>query len=313
MIRSRLFGPLVLIVALSLLFGVSRVLHQRAREGMAPPRLEKREVIRFDPTKSSDPILLGVAVSPRGAVGMLDSKSGSVRVFSATGTFLYQTPVELPGGGRLLKPMSIAFGADETLYLLDTGNQRVVRFAADGSLGILGGPGVFNGQFTLPTDIAVVDGGLYVIDAALCRVSRFAPDGTFQVKVGRRGTGPGAFGVPTTLACDGDSGLLVLDSKQRIVSRFDASLGFLNRRRISAIEADFPIDRIACAGEGLSFFLSRKRQEIAVFYQEIPVDLLTPKKLGLGDALITDMAGQGNSLYLLDGKGRSVSRFEIAN
>lgn len=302
----------LLVVAL---FQVSRFLVLRAQPPFPPPALALRGSVRFDSSRVKEPTLLAVAVSPAGRIGMLDSRSGVAQVFSPSGAFLYQTPAQVPGAGRLRRPLGLSFGEEEELYLADTGNQRVVRFGQDGLIRILGTPGIFNGQFVLPTSLAWLDGRLVVLDSALCRIQQFDGAGTLVGKAGRKGAAPGAFLLPTFLARDPDDNLWVLDRRGGTLSQFDLLLNFLEQRRIAfrgeAPGGTFTPSRVAFAGDGLMFFLSRERQEIVVFYRNTAIEVLTPAKLGLESAWWTDLVGQGNSLYLLDGKNHQVDILEL--
>ena len=315
---------LVLMAILTTLFHVSRFLLIRAVPPFPTPKLVWRQTIRFATDRIEAPTLLACAVSPQGKIAMLDSTSGSVQVFAPDGTFLFQTPAELPTAGSLRKPLAVTFGDSEEIFVADTGNQRIVQFAPDGTMRILGRPGVFNGQFVLPTSMAVFDGHLYVLDSGLCRIQQFNSRGVYQARSGGKGKLPGMFLAPTALVGDGQGNLFVIDPRSSTLSRFDFLLQFNGRRRISTprqvahqpasatASGDFSVARAAFAGEGLSFFLSRRTQEILMFFHNTAVGVLAPGPLGLENVIWTDMTGKDNFLYLLDGKNRKVDVFEIA-
>jgi DNA-binding beta-propeller fold protein YncE len=138
------------------------------------------------------------------------------------------------GAGQLNSPNGIAIGADGSLYVSDTGNDRISKFTASGSfikawgwdvrpgnvatdfetcttatgckVGTAGGGA---GQFNAPADIAIdFAGNLHVADFQNDRIDKFKPSGSF---VGARGfdTIPGGFAgleMCTTSCQAGDSG-----------------------------------------------------------------------------------------------------------
>ncbi|HNV72427.1 MAG TPA: NHL repeat-containing protein, partial [Candidatus Ozemobacteraceae bacterium] len=255
--------------------------------------------------------LLSMAVSPQGDIGLLDSSSGRVHVLSATGTLRFSTPAELPGVEPLLKPQGLAFGDDGEIFVADTGNQRVVQFTPRGEVRLLGQAGIFSGQFTLPTALVWSDGYLYVLDSALCRVNLFAPDGTFVASTGGRGTHPGRFRLPTSLAIDETGQLLVIDSLLPGVTRFDSQLTLLQASRLETGTSGFPLSRAAVVGNGLTFYLSKQRQELLVFFENTFIALLQPSSLNLADVFWTDICARENRLYLLDARRARVDLFEL--
>lgn len=68
---------------------------------------------------------------------------------------------------------------DGAIYVLDQGNQRVVRFDADGrAQGLIGRPGHGPGEFQWPQMVSVTGGRIYLYSPRLARVSVFDLEGT---------------------------------------------------------------------------------------------------------------------------------------
>ena len=109
----------------------------------------------------------------------------------------------------------------------DGKGQQVFKYDRDlrlimtlGKAGIAGeGPDTFNG----PTDVAVApNGDVFVADGHFnARIVKFSKDGTFLKTWGRKGTGPGEFDVPHTMAFDSRGRLLVGDRSNKRIQIFD--------------------------------------------------------------------------------------------
>ena len=113
---------------------------------------------------------------------------------AAAGPFsLAQRPGPGDAEGQFDRPIGVAAGADGTIYVVDSGNGRVQRFAADDAgsfLGAWGGPG---SELELaqpagglgPTGIAVgADGLVWVADTWNHRVVGLDPEGQVAVQLG---------------------------------------------------------------------------------------------------------------------------------
>jgi hypothetical protein len=110
------------------------------------------------------------------------------------------------------------FKYDRTLHLLMT----------LGKAGVTGdGPDTFNG----PTDVAVAQNGdVFVADGHFnSRIVKFSKDGTFIKTWGKKGTGPGEFDVPHTMAFDSRGRLFVGDRSNKRIQIFDQDGTFLEQ------------------------------------------------------------------------------------
>lgn len=125
----------------------------------------------------------GVAVDPAGQIFVADTWNGRVQVFDQEGKFLRKWGVfnttngELGDAYILFGPRGLAVDPQGNLLLTDTGNKRIIRYAADGTLlQQIGGGGVIGGRFEEPVGLAVApDGNVYVADAWNKRVQKLSP------------------------------------------------------------------------------------------------------------------------------------------
>src|SRR5688500_13271934 len=96
-------------------------------------------------------------------------------------------------------------------------------------LGTKGTAGASRSTFNLPTDIAFApNGDLYVTDGyGAARVVKFSRDGKFLLEWGKRGTGPGEFGLPHNLVVDDQGRVYVTDRDNQRIQVFDANGKYL--------------------------------------------------------------------------------------
>jgi YD repeat-containing protein len=191
----------------------------------------------------------GLALGPDGSIYIVEINFPSVRrvgpdgiittVASVVGAFGFEGDGGPATAARFNRPRSIAVGPDSSLYIADTGNNRIrwvgpngiiKTVAGNGSPGFSGDGGLATqAQLNSPFGVALgPDGSLYVADTANQRIRRVAPDGiiTTVAGTGIQGFsgdgGPAAqaqLNVPTSVAVQRDGTLYVVDAgNQRIRS-----------------------------------------------------------------------------------------------
>jgi sugar lactone lactonase YvrE len=113
------------------------------------------------------------------------------------------------------------------LWLTDAGRHRVIKATVDGEILLeLGTPDVKGDDertFNAPTDLAFgADGSIYVSDGyGNNRVVQLDPDGGFIRSWGRRGSGPGEFDTPHSVAVAPDGRVMVSDRHNHRIQIFD--------------------------------------------------------------------------------------------
>ncbi|MGH2964769.1 MAG: 6-bladed beta-propeller [Solirubrobacterales bacterium] len=122
----------------------------------------------------------------------------------------------------------IATGPDGSVYVADTGNQRIEKFSSTGIFSTKWGKvGIGNGQFNGPTSVATNSAGnVYVVDTYNDRIQKFSSSGTFIAKWGSSGSGNGQFNSPKGIAVDSSGNVYVADSTGRI-QKFTSSGNFV--------------------------------------------------------------------------------------
>lgn len=109
-----------------------------------------------------------------------------VLVFDAAGNRIGSIGEPGSAPGQTTQPVDVATDAEGNVYVVDTGNYRVEKFAPDGThLMSLGERGSRSGQFSAPRTIAVDgDGRIYVGMGDDFLIQRFSPSGEYLDAIG---------------------------------------------------------------------------------------------------------------------------------
>ena len=113
--------------------------------------------------------------------------------------------------GTFDRPTNLAVDGDSNLYVVDTFNNRIQVFDADGQfVRIFGRQGNIAGTFMRPKGIAIdADSHVYVVDAEFNNVQVFDSDGRVLMFFGDRGTMPGRFTLASGIAVDQNNRVVV--------------------------------------------------------------------------------------------------------
>jgi sugar lactone lactonase YvrE len=122
-----------------------------------------------------------VAVDDQGFIYVADTWNHRIQKFDANFTFVAswgQPGAQNPGPLDLFGPRDIVVAADGTLWVTDTGNQRLLHFSNSGeSLGVYGAGGSEPGQFQEPVGLSRdAAGSLLVADAWNGRVQKLTAE-----------------------------------------------------------------------------------------------------------------------------------------
>jgi DNA-binding beta-propeller fold protein YncE len=173
----------------------------------------------------------GIAVNSKGELFVADSKNHRIQRFSAKnwqfesefggygnvgGGDAKKLAATLPG--KLNEPNGIAIGADDTIYVADTWNERIQVFNKNGTQKMAFAA---DDGFWGPREVGVdANGFIYVADTGKHRVIKFDPKGQkirtwcgVDPKTGAPvpGSKPGEFNEPIGLAVDASGNLYVAD------------------------------------------------------------------------------------------------------
>lgn len=129
----------------------------------------------------------------------------------------------LPGGGSqrraMLLPSGVSVGPRDLIWVADTGNDRVLAWAPDGTpFQVVG-----EGTLSAPMDVAVAaDGSIFVADTGNDRIAHFDEDGNLLGSIGA-----GDVIGPRGVAVDADGHVFASDSGTWRVREYDAGDGSL--------------------------------------------------------------------------------------
>jgi DNA-binding beta-propeller fold protein YncE len=166
------------------------------------------------PTVLPDPV--AVAFDSAGNGFVLDSRRSTIVVFDrASATTTRRIGTEGSGPAQLLSPQALAIDDSGNIAVADTGNDRVARFAADGS---------YLGSFptdAAPRGIAVTPDGakLYVADSRN-HITVYDGGGTQLDQFGGTGSKLGKLNAPAQISLDQGGNLWVADRGNNRIQEF---------------------------------------------------------------------------------------------
>ena len=117
-----------------------------------------------------------VAVSPDGGtISVSDSGNNRIQQFSAAdGSFIATFGTNGSAVGLFSTPKGLTYDANGILYIMDSGNSRIVEAQFSGVIGVAGTSGTDLGQFDAPIGVSVGKRGVYVADTGNDRIEQFS-------------------------------------------------------------------------------------------------------------------------------------------
>jgi streptogramin lyase len=130
--------------------------------------------------------------------------------------------------GKLKAPWGVVVNAEGKLLVVDSANNRVEKFGAEGAfVSSFGEAGSGNGQLKEPQGIALdAAGHVWVADTGNNRIEEFSSAGAFMTTVGSLGSESGKFKAPSALAFDSKGNMWVADTGNSRVEKFDKEAKF---------------------------------------------------------------------------------------
>jgi sugar lactone lactonase YvrE len=182
-----------------------------------------------------------LAIDPNGNVYIADSFGSrivEINLSDPIGTFISFGKLGKVGyrgadKGRFHNPFGVALDSSKNLYVTDTSNSRIVRFALNdfaGSFTSFGTEGSDDGQFYNPEGLTVdSSGNIYVADTENSRIIRFKPSNfaTTFTSFGTYGSSNGEFSRPRGVVLDSKGNVYVADTSNDRIVRFNPD-NFLN-------------------------------------------------------------------------------------
>jgi len=174
----------------------------------------------------------GVAVNSKGHVYVFHRGSRRpLMEFDASGKFVRSLADDL-----FVTPHMIRVDRDDNLWTTDVGSHLVLKLDPQGrvllAFGRMKQPGDDVAHFNQPTDVAFDGAGnVYIADGyGNSRVLKFDRAGKFMLGWGMKGSGPGQFDLPHTIAVDGDL-VYVGDRENARIQIFDTNGRFVKEWR----------------------------------------------------------------------------------
>ena len=164
-----------------------------------------------------------VATNPAGTevyVFHRGKKADPLIVFDNKGKYLRSW-----GKGMFGNPHGLRVDRDGFVWITDNGDHQVMKFTKEGkllmTLGIKGKAGTDSKTFNRPTDVAFAkNGDFYVSDGyGNSRVVKFSKDGKYLLDWGKKGTKPGEFNTPHSVALDSKGTVYAFSDREITASR----------------------------------------------------------------------------------------------
>ncbi|HLG96392.1 MAG TPA: peptidyl-alpha-hydroxyglycine alpha-amidating lyase family protein [Bryobacteraceae bacterium] len=219
--RSTLRIPILLTALAAASLAQPNPYHEVEHWAALPAGMQWGQVISVDPL-------------PGGNILAFQRAEPPLLVFDRSGKL-----VKSFGDGMFIQPHGLTVDKQGFIWATDAAarngkGEQVFKFSPDGkvlmTLGTAGVAGESETAFNGPTDVAIApNGDIFVSDGHVNnRVMKFSKDGKFIKAWGKKGSGPGEFNVPHTLAFDSRGRLFVGDRSNSRIQIFDQDGNYLD-------------------------------------------------------------------------------------
>jgi DNA-binding beta-propeller fold protein YncE len=176
----------------------------------------------------------GLGIDPQGNIWVSDADNDRFQILAQDGAFveMWGTPGDGEGEFEFYSSHTdfatsygdVAFDTAGNIYVIDTGNFRVQKFAPDRTFLLAwGSEGEGDGQFLAAGSIAVGgDGTVYVADETRNDVQKFDGEGRWLGAIGSEGEDAGQFRYPAGVAVDAGGDIWVADFGNNRIQRLSA-------------------------------------------------------------------------------------------
>jgi len=156
-----------------------------------------------------------------------------IRAFDGNGRFLRAW-----GQGLFTMPHFLRTDPHGNIWATDVGAHQIFKFSAEGKLLMTLGKKGINGDnesrdaLNGPADVVIApDGSIFIADgqSSNTRVVKYSKDGTFVKYWGGKGTDPGKFDVPHSIAMDSTGRVYVADRRNKRIQIFDQDGQYLDQ------------------------------------------------------------------------------------
>ena len=174
----------------------------------------------------------GVAVNSKGNIYVFHRGKHPLMEFDPSGKFIRSIADDL-----FVTAHAVRVDAEDNIWTVDVGAHVVLKLSPEGrvllALGRMRMPGDDVLHFNQPTDVAFDrDGNFYVTDGeGNSRVLKFNKYGNVLLGWGMKGSGPGQFDLPHSIAIDGDL-VYVGDRENARIQIFDRNGRFLREWKL---------------------------------------------------------------------------------
>ena len=228
--------------------------------------------------------------------------------------------MEGTGDGEFSNPAGVAVASDGSVYVADSGNNRIQMFTSEGVfVSQWGTYGSGDGEFTSPVGVSVAsDGSVYVVDSYNDRIQKFTSEGVFVSKWGTNGSGDGEFDYPNGVAVASDGSVYVADRGNNRIQKFTSEGVFVSQWGTYGSgdgEFDFPWD-VAVASDGSVYVVDSYNDRIQKFTSE-GVFVSKWGTYGTGDGEFDYPMGvavaSDGSVYVTDYGNHRIQKFSVGS